>query len=71
MRFFASLLAVVCFAAVAHTQTLTKNPEATGAVTPEDMTKRLEQTEGEFRYLLQGRGVVCNVCYFVQLALAR
>ncbi|HWK86432.1 MAG TPA: hypothetical protein VNQ34_02890 [Xanthobacteraceae bacterium] len=49
MRFFASLLAVVCFAAVAHTQTLTKNPEATGAVTPEDMTKRLEQTADRTR----------------------
>jgi hypothetical protein len=44
MRFFASLLAVVCFAAAAHTQTLTKTPDATGAVTPDDMTKRLEQT---------------------------
>lgn len=49
MRFLASLLAVACFAAVAHTQTLTKNPEATGAVTPEDMTKRLEQTADRTR----------------------
>lgn len=49
MRFFASLLAVVCFAAVAHTQTLTKNPDATGAVTPDDMTKRLDQTAERVR----------------------
>ena len=49
MRFLASLLAVVCFAAIAHTQTLTKNPEVTGAVTPEDMTKRLEQTAERVR----------------------
>jgi hypothetical protein len=49
MRFFASvlvvsLLAVFLLAASAQSQMLTKSPEATGAVTPDDMTKRLEQT---------------------------
>lgn len=44
MRFLVSLLAVVCFAAAAHTQTLTKNSGITGAVTPDDMSKRLEDT---------------------------
>lgn len=44
MRFLVSLLAVVCFAAAAHTQTLTKNSGITGAVTPDDMSKRLEET---------------------------
>jgi hypothetical protein len=44
MHFLASLLAVFLFAAGAQSQVLTKHPDVTGAVTPGDMTKRLEET---------------------------
>lgn len=43
MRFLACLIAAL-FIAPVQAQTLNKNPAATGAVTPDDMTKRLEQT---------------------------
>jgi hypothetical protein len=49
MRFFVSLLAIVLFAAAAQSQMLMKNPEPTGAVTPGDMTKRLEATAERIR----------------------
>lgn len=44
MRLLASLLAVCLLASAAQSQMLTKNPEVTGAVTPDEMSKRLEQT---------------------------
>ena len=45
MRFLAWPAAAFCFIAfAAQSQTLTKNPVSTGAVTPEDILKRLERT---------------------------
>jgi hypothetical protein len=43
MRFLACMAAAL-FILSAQAQTLSKNPAATGAVTPDDMTKRLEET---------------------------
>jgi len=48
MRFLVCLIAAL-FAASANAQTLSKNPAATGALTPDEMTSRLEQTAERVR----------------------
>jgi hypothetical protein len=50
MRLLAcSVAALACMASAALAQSLSKNPAATGAVTPDDMTRRLEQSAARLK----------------------
>lgn len=44
MRFLACTAVLLFLTAAAHSQLLNKNPDVTGAVTPDDMAKRLDQS---------------------------